>query len=77
MKKTVLKKALINVFKKEEAAVGIYTDIIASLLPRFLEKKSLSDAKDIVQVMIRYGQHHKNTSQNILSHIELDPKNDL
>ena len=77
MRKSVLKKGLMHVFKLEEEASVIYLEQIASVLTLFLHNKKVKkEVQDILQVMMRNTHHHRNTCQNLLSQLEMDSKND-
>jgi hypothetical protein len=76
VEKAVLKIKLIDVFKMEENVVSIYLEKLFYILTRYLNKKDLKEVEEIIQVLIRNSNHHRNTCQNVLSQLDLDQKND-
>ena len=77
MKKEILKKKLLRVFKMEENAAAIYLDHISSIITVFSHhEKAMKEVQEIQQMVIKSSHHHRNTCQNLLSYLEMDKKND-
>jgi hypothetical protein len=77
MKKAILKKALIKVFKLEESVVVTYMEHIAPISSRAsLNAKAIKEVQDIIRLMIKNSDHHRNTCQNLLSKMDMDNRDD-